>query len=142
MPICYTWIDWLQSSSMEAIGATSALQLARQAASPAADRSPPSPRTAQAPQPICAPSEAAAVETDGATEGAVWDGGGGAADRVVMQLMLYDAARDFKIFQEVRPAAVAACLQSAALRICQAVARSKGGRGTFPFHANILKYLP
>lgn len=126
MPICYTWIDWLRSSSVEAIGATTALQLAHQAASPAAGRWPPSSGAAPLPHPICAPSEAAAREIDGAREGGGWDDGRGAADHVVMQLMLYDAARDFKIFQEVRPAVVASSLQGARLRTCQAMVGSKG----------------
>ena len=88
MPICYTWIEWLSTGSLDAIGATSALQLSREAAQDASAGAPP-------------PTVAAGGG------GAAGEGPGRTADQLLMQLMLYEAARDFHIFQAVRKVAQA-----------------------------------
>lgn len=97
MPICYTWIEWLQSSCLDAIGASCALELARLAAEDGAPENSSEPGAES-----CDDEGTLAVHHDSHSESADLR-----ANQLLMQLMMYDANRGFHIFQSVRCLATA-----------------------------------
>lgn len=98
MPICYTWIEWLQSSCLDAIGASCALELARLAAEDGA------PGTSSEPGAASSDDEETLADEH---HDSLSDSVDMRADHLLMQLMMYDANRGFHIFQSVRCLALA-----------------------------------
>ena len=89
LPICYTWAEWLQTTALDALDYTDSLPLQSIAAAR---------QTATVSPPKAATSPGQTL----ADAGVPLNPGVGPWEKLLVQLLQADAARDFQLFQEVR----------------------------------------
>ena len=115
LPVVYTWVDWLQTHALEHLGAARALDLSSIAAQPAADASAGGLSNGRQHSTVSdggsahvafelgkSAASSAHAGSNCMTHSAA-DGGTRTPDELFMQLMLYDTARDYSLFRQVKP---------------------------------------
>ena len=87
-PVCYSWVDWLQSSALACLGICESLVLGGSGSGSSSAGGSGSRRLEL---------QAGSGEQDAAAGGAV---AGGGAERVLLNLLRYDAAEEHRQFQQ------------------------------------------
>ena len=93
LPLCYTWVEWLQTESLTALGYATSFPVQRVAAAL---------QTATVDLPDATADPAQTPADEGGPAQIAADLGDTSWEKLLVQLLQADAARDFQLFQEVR----------------------------------------